>query len=126
MQILIIEDDPYVRRFYEHLFKLNKYQIDIATGGEEGLRKAKILKPQVILLDIMMPKMNGLEVLRQLKEDPETAKAKVVMLTNVEDNSVTKRAETLGSSGYILKSQVADAELLVTIDSLLDPKKVIQ
>ena len=122
-QILIIDDDPYVRRFYEHLFKLNRYDIDIAGSGEEGIRKAKVLKPQLILLDIMMPKMNGLEVLKILKEDPQTSSAKVIVLSNLEGNSVAGRAAVLGASGFIIKSQVTDAELLSAIDSHLTAKK---
>ena len=125
-KILIVEDDPLMLRMYQKIFTLEQYEVEVATNGEEALEKVHAGKPTIILLDIMMPKMNGLEVLSQLKADPQTQGIKIIMLTNVEDASVAKRAETLGASGYILKSQVADAELLVTIDSLLDPKKMIQ
>ena len=117
-KILIVEDDPYVRRFYERLYRVAEvdHQIEMAADGEEGLAKAKTFKPTLILLDIMMPKMDGFEVLERLKADPETADIVVVMLTALGDEESAKRATSLGAAGFIVKSEVPYEELLRTVD----------
>lgn len=111
-QILVIEDDPFVRKFYERLFKLNNYEVEMARDGPEGLKKAKLLKPKLILLDVMMPGMNGLEVLEQLKLDPATEKCEVVMLTNLQEISGAKKAAELGATAWLVKSDISDKQLL--------------
>ena len=110
-KILIVEDDPYVRKFYERLFSHEQYEVEIAGDGEEGLQKAKSFQPNLILLDIIMPKMDGLQVLQKLKTDPETKEMDVVMLTNLSDSETVKVATRAGASGFIIKSQ-ADPERL--------------
>jgi len=119
-KILIIEDDPYVRRFYERLFNLNKYDIEMAESGKEGIEKAKVHKPGLILLDIMMPVMNGLEVLQKLKEDPEIRDCSVVMLTNLGDEETVKKAIQMGANGFIVKSAVPPRDLLREVDKYID------
>ena len=118
-RILIIEDDPYVRRFYEKLFRLSKYKVKTARGGEEGLAKAKAIHPELILLDIMMPKINGLEVLQRLKSDPATSDCKVVMLTVLEDKETARKAASLGADGYIIKSSAPPEELISIVSKYL-------
>ncbi len=117
--ILIIEDDPYVRRFYERLFRFNKYQVVLAENGLDGLAKAKTLKPQIILLDILMPNMNGLEVLEQLKSNPETVSSDVLMLTNINETETIDKAMNLGASSFLVKSDTSDQDLLDKIEDLL-------
>ena len=117
--ILIIEDDPYVRRFYDRLFHLNGYDVELAEGGREGLEKAKEMKPSLILLDIMMPNMDGFQVLEKLKSDPETKDISVVMLTNLGSSESTKKAVQLGASGFIIKSDTPPEELLRMVDGFV-------
>ena len=81
--LLIVEDDPLMQRMYQKIFTFEKYQVETASDGVEGLEKVRALKPTVVLLDVMMPKMNGLQVLEKLKLDPETKAIPVVMLTNL-------------------------------------------
>jgi CheY-like chemotaxis protein len=121
-KILIIEDDPYVRRFYDRLFHLNGYDAELAEGGLQGLAKAKELKPTLILLDIMMPTMDGFQVLEKLKSDPETKDIAVVMLTNLGSSESTKKAVQLGASGFIIKSDTPPEELLRMVDGFV-PKQ---
>jgi CheY-like chemotaxis protein len=118
-RVLIIEDDPYVRRFYEKLFRLSKYKVKTAKGAEEGLAKAKATHPDLILLDIMMPKINGLEVLQKLKSDPVTYDCKVVMLTVLEDKETVRKAASLGADGYIIKSSASPKELIKIVSKYL-------
>lgn len=102
--LLIIEDDPLMLRLYEKIFKFEKYEVHTAVNGEEGLEKARQLKPTLIILDIMMPKMNGLQVLDKLKADTDTKKIPVVVLTNLAGEKDAETALLKGAVKYIVKS----------------------
>ncbi|MCL4364611.1 response regulator, partial [Patescibacteria group bacterium] len=83
-KILIVDDDPVLSQMYKHIFDVEKnFQTYVAVDGYDGLEKAKSLLPQIILLDIMLPKINGLDVLEKLKADPLTKSIPVVVLTNI-------------------------------------------
>ncbi len=103
--ILIVEDDPLMNRMYQKIFKFEQYDVQTATNGEEGLDKVRQLKPTVILLDIMMPKMNGLQVLDKLKSDPEVKNIPVIMLTNLAGEKDAETALLKGAVKYIVKSE---------------------
>lgn len=118
--LLIIEDDPFVLRFYERLFRLHNYAVEMASNGEEGIEKAKKLKSPLILMDIMMPKMNGLEVLERIKGNPETKDSVVVMLSSFGEEETIKKAQGLGAEDYIIKSKVSDEELLAVVDKYIE------
>lgn len=115
-KILIIEDDPYVLRFYTRLFALGNYEVDMAGSGEEGLKKAKESKPDIILLDIMMPEMDGFVVLKELKGDPETKDCEVIMLTNLSDTDSYKKAIELGANGYLVKVNNPPEKLIEEVE----------
>ncbi|HSX02246.1 MAG TPA: response regulator [Candidatus Saccharimonadia bacterium] len=104
-KILIIEDDALLSRMYQTIFASNNYEVELATDGQEGLDKARSVNPTLILLDIMMPKLNGMEVLKQLKADPAVANLPVVVLTNLAGNSDVQTALELGAVRYIIKSE---------------------
>jgi CheY-like chemotaxis protein len=104
-KVLIIEDDMLLSRMYQTIFLSNNYTVEIATNGQEGLDKARETKPTLILLDIMMPKLNGIEVLRKLKSDPEVKQIPVVVLTNLAGNQDIQTALELGAVRYIVKSE---------------------
>lgn len=108
-KILIVEDDPLILRMYKKIFSFEKYEVDVASNGQEGFDKAKSGKPNLVLLDIMMPKMNGLEMLQKLKADPVTKKIPVVILTNLSDKKDAETALKMGAVKYIVKSE-QDAE----------------
>lgn len=104
-KILIVEDDPLMNRMYQKIFTFEKFEVDMAHDGEEGLEKARSGKPTLILLDIMMPKLNGLQVLDKLKADPETKAIPVVMLTNLAGQQDAETALEKGAVKYIIKSE---------------------
>jgi CheY-like chemotaxis protein len=112
-KILVVEDDPTVLRLYQNAFSLEGFEVDIAHDGEEGLAKAKSLHPSLILLDVMMPKMNGLEVLDHLKSDPDTQPIPVIMLTNLYGEKAEETALSKGALKYLIKSDI-------------DPQKAVQ
>lgn len=103
-KILIVEDDLLLSRLYEKIFSFEKYEVVIASNGQDGLDKARSENPDLILLDIMMPKMNGLEVLEKLKADPDLKKIPVIMLTNLAGDKDAETALAKGAVKYIIKS----------------------
>jgi CheY-like chemotaxis protein len=112
-KILITEDDPLMSRMYQKIFSFEGYEVVMAADGQEGLDKIRAEKPTLVLLDVMMPKLNGLEVLEKLKADPETKAIPVVMLTNLSSQQDAENAMLKGAIKYIVKSehdpkQVAD------------------
>ncbi|OGG08944.1 hypothetical protein A2154_03670 [Candidatus Gottesmanbacteria bacterium RBG_16_43_7] len=118
-KLLIVEDDPFVRRYYNRLFSRKSYQVEMAATGQEGIDKAKEYKPDLILLDIMMPVVNGIQILEKLKQDPETKDFQVVMLTVLGDEATIKKTAELGSIGYIIKSSIEPDELLKIVEGYL-------
>lgn len=103
-KILIVEDDQIMNRMYRNLFLLNGFGVEVAHDGEEGLEKALSLIPDLIILDVMMPKMNGLELLDRLKADETTKDILVVLLTNLGVIPELEKAVQRGAVGYITKS----------------------
>ncbi|KKQ98298.1 MAG: Diguanylate cyclase (GGDEF) domain-containing protein [Candidatus Woesebacteria bacterium GW2011_GWB1_39_12] len=118
-KILIIEDDPLMQRMYNKIFTFEKYDVDVAANGSEGLSKVKSGKPTLILLDIMMPKMNGLEVLKSLKASEATKKIPVVMLTNLAGQEDAETALKLGAVRYIVKSEHEPEEVTKIVKGIL-------
>lgn len=118
--LLLIEDDPLMLRLYRKIFKLEGYEIELAAGGQEGLDKAKSDKPTLVLLDIMMPKMDGFEVLGKLKEDPETKDIPVVVLTNLAGTQDAKKAMEMGALKYIIKSEQDPKEVATLVKEVLE------
>lgn len=119
-KILIIEDDPYVRRFYERLFRVEEHEVKMAKDGEEGLFLVNSFKPDLILLDIIMPVMNGLDVLKELKSKPETKDISVVMLTNIDDHETMQMAVKLGAQSFVVKAKVPPEQLQKLVDNKLE------
>jgi len=100
-----LSDDPLMSRMYQKIFSFENYEIVQAADGEEGLEKAKTTNPTIILLDVMMPKMNGLQVLDKLKLDPDTKGIPVIMLTNLAGQQDAETALAKGAVKYIVKSE---------------------
>lgn len=118
-KILIVEDDPLMSRMYQKIFTFEGYDVDMAGDGEEGLEKARTIKPTLMLLDIMMPKMNGLQVLEKLKADPETKAIPVVMLTNLAGQQDAETAMTKGAVKYIVKSEYDPKQVANMVKEIL-------
>ena len=118
-KILIVEDDPLMSRMYQKIFTFEGFEVDMAADGEVGLEKARAGKPTLILLDIMMPKMNGLEVLGKLKADPETKTIPVVMLTNLAGEQDAETALAKGAVKYIIKSEYEPKQVTNMVKEIL-------
>ncbi len=118
-KILIVEDDPLMSRMYQKIFKFEGYDVAMAGDGEQGLEAAKKEKPTLILLDVMMPKMNGLQLLEKLKLDPDTKSIPVVMLTNLAGEKDAEVALTKGAVKYIVKSEYEPKQITDMVKSIL-------
>lgn len=118
-KILIVEDDQFLREFYQELLQSEGYNIDVAADGEAGSQKALSGNYDLVLLDIMLPKKDGLQILRELKtQSPKSNKA-VVVLTNIGQDSVIKQCFELGAMGYLIKSALNPDQVLTEIKSFL-------
>lgn len=115
LPILIVEDDTFLREIYIDTLTKAGYQIETAVDGEEALQKIPSKKWALILLDILMPKMTGIQVVKQLKNDPDTSQllltSKIVFLTNLDNDSEIQEALQFGD-GYLIKSQLTPGDLL--------------
>lgn len=118
-KILLVEDDPSIYKMYQKLFTHEGYEVEIAENGQEGLDKIAAGIPDIILLDIMMPKMNGVEMLAKLKEDPKTAEIPTVVLTNMSDMRVSNEIFAKGANLSIVKSETEPDQVLAWVKSEL-------
>ena len=128
-KILIIEDDTVLSRMYQRLISSGENTVEVAYDGEEGLEKAKTGKPNFILLDIMLPKLNGIEVLEKLKSDPTTKQIPVVMLSNLSEEEKEEEAMAKGAVKYIRKANSDPLQIGKMINEILrnnPPKDVSQ
>lgn len=117
--LLIVEDDPLMSRMYQKIFSFEKYDVATASNGEEGLEKVRELKPTVILLDVMMPKMNGLQVLEKIKTDPEIKHIPVIMLTNLAGEKDAETALMKGAVKYIVKSEHDPKQIVAMVKEII-------
>jgi len=117
-RILIIEDDQFLREFYQELLQGERYLIEAQDDGEKGLERLRQGEYDLILLDIMLPKKDGLQVLRDLKINPGNFKGTpIVVLTNLGQDAIIKQAFDLGAAGYLIKSALSPDQVLTEIKS---------
>lgn len=112
MRILIIEDEEALARVIKEKFDKEGYESVIVEEGEEALSKARQFKPDVILLDLLLPQRNGFEILQDLKIDPELKTAPVIVLSNLDEDENIKRAILLGAADYFVKTQHPISEVV--------------
>ena len=118
-KILIVEDDPLMSRMYHKIFTFEKYNVTLAANGEEALEQVRKDHPTIILLDIMMPKLNGFQVLDKLKSDPDTKDIPVIMLTNLSSDKDAENALKKGAVKYIVKSQYEPKQITDMVKEIL-------
>jgi len=122
-KILIVEDDKSLREMYQLRLSINGYDVIEAGDGEEGLDVAIKEKPDLILLDIMMPKMSGMDVLDILKSTPETKDIPVIVLTALTEENVKAKGLVYGAEDYLIKSQTMPGQVVEKIEGVLAKKK---
>ena len=122
-KILLIEDEVLILRMYEKIFNYEGFEVVTAEDGEAGLQKAQEIRPTLILLDIMMPKMDGLRVLEQLKQNPDTKEIPIVILTNLSSDTVIKDAFSKGAAGYLVKSEIVNDKIVEEVRQYIEQGK---
>lgn len=119
-KILLVEDDTALASVYHARLELEGFEVQDVTNGENALASALEFKPDLILLDVMMPKINGFDVLDILRNTPETANIRIIMLTALSQPKERERAEQLGVDEYLVKSQVVISDVVERIRHHLD------
>lgn len=114
-KILLVEDDDGLANVYKTRLETEGFTVRRVQNGEDALAAAIEFKPDLIVLDVMMPKVSGFDVLDILRNTPETANIKVVMLTALSQDSDKQKAEQLGADDYMVKSQVVIADVVERI-----------
>jgi DNA-binding response OmpR family regulator len=105
---------------YSTKFEIEGFQVVSADDGEKGLKEAKAENPSIILLDILMPKMNGFEVLENLKKEEATKNIPVILLTNLNQRDEIERGLALGANDYLIKAHFMPSEVVDKIKKVLN------
>ncbi len=124
-KVLLVEDDPLIIRLYQKTLQLEGFEIESADNGLSALEQLPSFMPDIILLDIMMPTMNGIEFLGNMKADPAVATIPVIILTNVADSEVTTRAVDAGAALILIKSATEPDDVVAAIQGVLN-KEILQ
>ena len=119
-KILIVEDDPIISRMYAQALEFERHEVVVAFDGEEGYEKVSENNPTIILLDVMMPKMNGFELLDKLKGDLRYKNIPVVMLTNLSENKDAENALLKGAVKYIIKGDNTPKQVVEMVKEIIN------
>lgn len=119
-RVLLIEDDRFLRRAGEASLRQRGFAVTVAVDGQEGLAKVREEIPDLILLDLLMPKLSGIEVLRALRSDEATRKIRVLILSNSSREQDLEEIKALGVTGYLVKANLSLQELGDRVAQLLE------
>jgi len=117
--ILIIEDDKFLRELIARKLIKEGYEISEAVDGEEGMKKVKEEKPDLVLLDLILPGIDGFEVLSKMKEDPALASIPVIILSNLGQKEDVEKGLKLGAVDYLIKAHFTPGEIIEKIKAAL-------
>lgn len=116
--VLLIEDDPFIADIYLTKLKESGFEVDFAEDGEKGLKKIQEKKPDILLLDIVLPNINGWELLRKIKQDEKLKDIKVIILSNLEQKPEIEKGLNLGADKYLIKSHYTPSDVIVEIKKI--------
>lgn len=111
-KVLIIDDDPFILDMYVLKFKESGFNIETAHDGKDGLKQIDSYHPDIILLDVVMPAMDGFDVLQELKKKAMSPQPKVILLTNLGQKEDVDRGMQLGADDYIIKAHFTPSEVV--------------
>lgn len=124
-KVMVVEDDASLREIYSIRITADGYDVVSAGDGEEALAVAVREKPDLILSDVMMPKISGFDMLDILRSTPETANIKVIMMTALSSDDQRARGERLGANRYLVKSQVGIEDVVNAIHEVLGDRPAV-
>lgn len=122
MTILIVEDDQFIKDIYTDELIKNGFQVDSVGTGKEGLNKLSQNKYDLLLLDIMLPDINGLEILKQIKQNPATKSLKTILLTNLGQDEIIQQGFELGANKYLIKMSYNPDQIVSEVKMFLEEK----
>ena len=122
VKILIIEDDSFLLSMYATKFSLENFEVIVAEDGEKGLKSVFKELPDIILLDIFLPKKDGFDVLKELKDNESTKKIPVILLTNLSQKSEIEQGLSMGAEDYLIKAHFMPSEVVEKIKKILTLK----
>ena len=122
-KILLIEDDATLAKMYERKFVSDGYQVSLAYDGLEGLDKVTRERPDLVLLDIMLPKLDGLALFKKMRSQPETFTTPVILLTNFGQEDAVFECFKLGAVDYLVKADVTPQQVVQKVESFLQERK---
>ncbi len=125
LHILVIEDDQFLGELITMKLSKEHFEVSLATTGAEGLKKVEALKPNIVLLDIILPEMDGFEVLKGIRSlsDSRVAKTPVILLSNLGQESNIERGLSLGAQDYLVKSNFTTDEITRKVRETLEKVK---
>jgi len=118
-KILIIEDDKFLRGLIAQKLKAEGYEVTEAAEGREGLEKVKKEKPNLVLLDLVLPGIDGFEVLKKIKEDPSTSFLPVIILSNLGQKESVEKGLKMGAVDYLIKAHFTPTEIIEKVKNNL-------
>lgn len=122
-KVLVVEDETFLVKIYAVKLKKEGYEVVIANDGEEAVKLASDLKPDLILLDLILPKMNGFEALERMRAMAALKDTPVIVLSNLGQEEDIKRAEALGADDYLVKANFSIQDIVAKIRATLEKKK---
>ncbi|MFH0853740.1 MAG: response regulator [bacterium] len=122
--VLIVEDDTFLSGMYITKLIMEHFEVELASDGEQALKSLRQRQPDIILLDILLPKKSGFEVLKEIRKSPQTKKIPVILLTNLGEKQDIRRGLDLGADDYLIKAHFLPSEVISKIKSLVE-KKII-
>jgi two-component system, OmpR family, response regulator AdeR len=120
VKVAIIEDDIAIVQMYRTKFENEGYEVATAADGMSGLELLESFEPDIILLDLMMPNMNGLDMLQKLRNQPGGRDAKVVVLTNMGDTETATKVYKMAADDYIVKAEMTPKQVAERVKNLLE------
>lgn len=120
--VLLVEDDVFLAGIYQKKFEMEGFKISVAYNGEKGLADAKKKKMDIILLDILLPKLDGFAVLEQLKKDPTTKDVPIILLTNLGQKDDVEKGLEAGAADYLIKAHFKPSEVVDKVRKVLGSK----
>ncbi|MFH0828563.1 MAG: response regulator [Candidatus Kerfeldbacteria bacterium] len=123
ISLLIVEDERMLAEMYATKFTMEGYSVERAYDGADGLKKAREMKPNVILLDIIMPKIDGFAVLKELRADPTFKKTPIILLTNLGQEDDIKKGKELGANDYFVKANHTPSDVVQKVKEIYGKRK---
>lgn len=118
-KILLVEDDQFLIDIYKKKLTTSGFEVEVAETGRKAIFKAKEFKPDLIVLDVVLPEMEGWEALKQIKANPETKNIKAIFMSNLSQREEIEKGLKAGALKYLIKSQYTPSEVVLEIKKII-------